>query len=203
MDPRVLFAFIAFIVLVIAITFWLFLIFPSKYYAKKYPQWKSTGNHIAIIIVDNYFPSRQILDIHLSGIHFLIQKFYQKISYQVYNPVSMKEFKKIVKNPKTKILFIFGHGQIKKLRFARVGKRKFLNYINLKNFPRKEYLAQMHCNGGSGSSLKELISKHGSVIPKDLHFWDIRKELKRILNNDFCFTQSLKALKQEKIFKEL
>ncbi len=115
----------------------------------------SEQKHTAIIIYGENFKSKWYLI--LSGIDILV-KYLKKNNepYQVYFIENQNQFKSIVNNPKTVQLYICCHGA---RHFANLGSEN-IYYCELSDAPKKDFIAQLHCNHGGGKSLADYIAKN-------------------------------------------
>ena len=121
-----------------------------------------TSDHDAIIVVD--YINQLKFPIYGGGIDILINYFFNKRPYKIYQISNPDEFKKIVFNSCAKNLWIFGHGARDRLSF---GAGIEVLYNDLKNAPKKNFVAQLHCNNcidtNCNPSLADLIANHGCV----------------------------------------
>ena len=117
------------------------------------------------------------------GIAELMNNFHRKnIPYITYECSEPDDFKPIVYNPKTKNLWIFGHGTRSSLNFG-TGYEQL--YIELKDAPKKLFIGQFHCNGRENpdeKSLADLISTYGYVTPGLLDTEEIRRAIHAFTN---------------------
>jgi len=61
--------------------------------------------------------------------------------------------KEIIKNDDNKKIWIFGHGRKYRLEFG----DEFLYYEEMKDYPKKIYIKQVHCNPYGGKSLVDYL----------------------------------------------
>ncbi len=119
----------------------------------------------AIILVEKrrFFIDR--FPIYSSGIPWLIM--YLKNNgkpFKVYKWVDKDTFKRIICDEKVKEAYIFGHGVRHGIKF---NMKEIFYYCNFeeefKTLPKKDYIAQLHCNRLGGKSLVEIAAKDGFV----------------------------------------
>lgn len=148
------------------------------------PEYHSNDEHDAIIIIF-YSPfSREYFSI--AGLDLLIPFFVKnKIKYRVYSCENSEIFFKIVNNPKTTTLWIFGHGYRGGVRFSDM----IVSYSDLfenlsEDAKNKKYVYQFHCNSGCEKSLSECVAQgRGFANFKKLTPYAIRGYLKNILRD--------------------
>lgn len=79
----------------------------------------------------------------------------KKIKYKIFEDVNVDEFDNIVKNPKIKNYYLFGHGS---RHYFELFEKKPIYYCRYKALKlNKDYVAQYHCNHGFGESLADFI----------------------------------------------
>jgi hypothetical protein len=105
--------------------------------------------HHAIIIAHKTKPNKDgsfDADDYFDGIDILIKKFCKvnpKINFRIYDVSSKEEVIPIFLNDYATHLWIFGHGKRHQLALY----QESLNYYDIKNCPKKEFIGQYHCNG--------------------------------------------------------
>lgn len=169
------------------LAFLLILLIPAcltKRYVNKNDEYKSESRHVGVVIGDKYgYIKNRVY--FLNGITDLINHFRENdIPYRVYKGISGEDFKKIVNDEKVESLFIFGHGC--RHGFT-LGKNDGVYYCELRNAPKKKFIAQLHCNHGSGKSLGEYIAKDYFAPNKKMCFWENRKYIKERCENNLKF----------------
>lgn len=122
-------------------------------YIKKNMEYSSTENFAAIILIKKS-PDDDI-GLFTQGICWLL-KYFKNInqSYKVYLNPNPREFKQIVNDEKADRLYIFGHGKRNCLKFE---SGLYIKYKELKDYPKKQFIGQYHCNHGGGKSLADYI----------------------------------------------
>lgn len=126
---------------------------------KQEEEFNSVEPHHAIIIAhkmekkNGSFPIKD----YAGGVDIVImalRRHNPPLPYHIYDIDTIHEGVEVIKNPNTKWLWIFGHGQRNKLRFS----DGFLCYFLLKNIPKKEFIGQYHCNSPLGNSLADYLN---------------------------------------------
>jgi len=123
-------------------------------------------NRTIIVVVDkkheNSWASKCSKKLLLSqGIYSLLKYFKkQDRNVRVYLWISKEKFKELIKDSQNKNIYIFGHGAKHGLKFEN---GDFLEYAELKDCPKKNFIGQYHCNAEGGTSLKEYLAKKGDV----------------------------------------
>lgn len=162
----------------------LYLIVPIYIYrgwtaAKNNPQYCPEKAHNAIIVAHGFKLTKPTA--YADGIDLLIEHFLKnKMPYKVYHCHNPEEFKVVLKNKKATRLWIFGHGCRHCLGFSGLA----VTYCEVKDYPKKEYIAQLHCNPGAGKSLAEYLVKNPKnrfVEGTYRHIFRIRRDIKKIL----------------------
>lgn len=108
--------------------------------------------HHAIIIAATKLRTK--FHVYFSGVSTLLVSLKlsdQKTKYKIYCCSEMDAIKKVIEDPYTTHVWIFGHG-IK--HGVEVGK-EVLFYCELKDIPQKEFIGQYHCNHGGGKSFAD------------------------------------------------
>ena len=149
-------------------------------YTNRNRDFQSNKEHTAIILANNYFPEKFTL--YLDGIDLLIKCLKtKKESYKVYKEVTGNDFKEIVRNQKVKSLYIFGHGCKHGIK---LGRNDFVYYCELQDAPKKDFIAQLHCNHQGGFSLADYLAKKSYVIDGKISWLQnrlyFRKKLKKM-----------------------
>ena len=142
--------------------------YKTKNLIRKYPEKNSNNNHHAIIIA--YFTSPKKdgnyeLKDYMDGIDILIEKFQNAdnpVNYKVYEVETKEDAQKIICNPKTTHLWIFGHGMRNKLQFEKGD----LFYYFAREANKKEFIGQYHCNSYFGKSLADYNKPKNSDVNK-------------------------------------
>ncbi|MCX6688768.1 MAG: hypothetical protein NTZ39_03615 [Methanoregula sp.] len=139
---------------------------------KEVPEYQSESPHHAIIIAHKNQPeeggSYSIFD-YMDGIDILIKKFRDSenpVNYKVYEVSSKKEIIRIINNPKTTHLWIFGHGKRNYLALHSDG----LCYFDVKTAPKKVFIGQFHGNSWYGKSLADYNKPDYSDITRWARF---------------------------------
>ena len=149
------------------------------------PEFSMNNNHTAIIIaISSGF---QIFDVfkdsvYGEGIDLLINYFlHEKLPYKVHVCEELRCADSVIRDPKVKELWIFGHGKKNYLSFGNNGKLKYQNFSGLE---KKDFIAQLHCNTGDGPSLVELLSD-GKGIFSDYYRYPIqnRNDIQKWIND--------------------
>jgi len=163
---------------------------------------EKNSDHDAIIVVD--YLTQLKFPIYGGGIDILINDFKDSRPFKVYQISSPEEFRNIVLNPHAKSLWIFGHGARDRLSFGAGIEQK---YDELKNAPKKQFIAQLHCNNcmelNCSSSLADFLAEQACVSNdyRKLIFYrrDTRSCLKKYKN--LVFSSSKKRICE--IFNDL
>lgn len=117
---------------------------------------------VAIMIVRKY--PEDNFRLFTQGIDYLLKYFKATDqSYKVFLWPTLEQFKKTVRNVNANKMYIFGHGKINGICFQ----DEFLNYSQFKGCPKKEFIAQYHCNHGTGKSLADYLE----ATDKDVTSW--------------------------------
>jgi len=114
----------------------------------------------AIIAIKKRLWRREDDSVYAEGIDLLKNYFKNKLHRPIFFYVcrTPDEAKEIIYNEKVEKIWIFGHGTMYGLYF---GKNDFLNYKDLKDAPKKDFIGQFHCcsHPECGFSLDQLILK--------------------------------------------
>jgi hypothetical protein len=154
---------------------------------QKNSSYLGSGPHIAIIIADrftsNYSFLTKVFNIHNKLVYsddIVKLKEYIRIKlkrpFKVYKSVTPDSFKKIVLSKKAHSLFIFGHGSKTKLGFGRFPS-KFVDYSELRNAPKKRFIAQYHCNSGDNTIVEWFNCFFGKICKIDYDRGDSLRKL--------------------------
>jgi hypothetical protein len=138
----------------------------TKKCVQKYNEFNSQEPHHAIIIAHRNSSSNKKIRIYMDGMDILIKRFRNHktpIIYKVYEISSKNEAIKIICNPNTTHLWIFGHGARNKLRFDSGN----LYYYQVRNTEKKVFIGQYHCNSLFGNSLAD----YNNPIFQDVTRW--------------------------------
>lgn len=145
-------------------------------------------NFHALIIVPNL--SAKML-MYGNGIDLLIEHFNaESINYEVTECKTPRDFKDIVLNNCATHLWIFGHGSRHSVSFG----TKTLFYYELieeinrtgLDLPKKQFIAQLHCNTGGGKSLADYLvdDKSKRYVNNELRYiFQNREDIKYILSH--------------------
>ena len=156
----------------------------NLFYLKKNQEHRSNEKHIAVILVNNYMPER--LSIYATlDIPKLIKYFKKKNwSYKIYFRVDKSKLKKIINNPDITMIYLIGHGQRHGIK---VSKKEMVYYCEFQNSPKKEFIAQLHCNHYGGTSLIEYIAKNPKksfVTQTKLNNYKLNKLIDEVLKGN-------------------
>lgn len=152
----------------------------KKRYIQKNIQNGSTKKHIAVVLANNYFPEN-IMAFSSDVVVKLIKHLKKKNkNYQIYDKITSEKLKEIIMNKNVKSIFLFGHGQRHGIK---VGRNETVYYCEFPNHPKKELIAQFHCNHANGKSLADYGKKPiYSFITDDVQNQiKINKQLKEII----------------------
>jgi hypothetical protein len=146
------------------------------------PAYHSNNEHDAIIIISYSAFSREYFSVN--GLDLLIPFFVEnKINFKVYCCENSENFVKIVNDPTTKTLWIFGHGYRGGVKFS----DKTVSYSSLfenlsEDSKNKNYVYQFHCNAGCEKSLSEYVANgRGFANYKRQTPYAVRGYIKNIL----------------------
>ncbi|VVB61642.1 Uncharacterised protein [uncultured archaeon] len=123
----------------------------------KYPENISNGKqkHNAIIVA--YTSSYQKPLLYACGIDILIKHFRDKEeSYKIYDCNNSEQFRRVVFDKNVKSLYVFGHGEKHDIKLG----NEIFHYCELENAPKKEFIAQFHCNHNGGNSLADYLIRN-------------------------------------------
>lgn len=117
-------------------------------------EFNAQGEHHGIIFI-RY--SKKTKDISvLDCVALLAHEFSEKVPYRVYECRTKEKFEELYYNPSIKWLWILGHGDRGGFCYEVCDDDHYLKYSNLRPEPSKLFIAQLHCNSGTGISLVEL-----------------------------------------------
>ena len=125
--------------------------------------------HHAIIVAHKTKPNDDgsfNSDDYFDGIDILITKFCKhnpQINFRIYDVSTKEEAIPIFFNENATHLWIFGHGKRHQLALY----QEFLNYYDVKNCPKKEFIGQYHCN----SLFWRSIVDYNNPIHHDVTWW--------------------------------
>jgi hypothetical protein len=134
----------------------------ETYYFENYPQWYSSRPHTGIIVV-HY--DHQFVDYSIWGVKTLITGLYQirkphtirglfRVEpYKIYHCSKKDEIIKVIDNPNILRIWVFGHG----VKHGIKANDGMLYYCELSEAPKKEFIAQLHCNPLGGKSLIDFL----------------------------------------------
>lgn len=118
------------------------------------PEFNAQGEHHGILFI-RY--SKKTKDISvLDCVALLAHGFFGKVPYRVYECRTKEKFEELYYNPSIKWLWILGHGDRGGLCCEVCDDDHYFEYSNLRHEPSKLFIAQLHCNSGTGISLVEL-----------------------------------------------
>jgi hypothetical protein len=128
----------------------------SEAYANGAQNGKYSSNkpHHGIFFVQYQNPRRQLFI--ADSIDLLVKILGENLPYKVYPIINEEDFKKAYDNSNIRWLWIFGHGEKRHLAYVENNEMKYIEYSN---YPQKSnllFIAQLHCNPGSGKSLPEV-----------------------------------------------
>lgn len=130
-------------------------ILPSWNYLHKNKELNSQKDHIAIILCNDYMPERLL--IYRQNLKKLIKHFKKNNwAYKIYFRTNKEKLKKIINNPKTKIIYLIGHGNRHGIK---LNNKEMAYYCEFENSPKKDFIALLHCTHNTGKSLVDYISK--------------------------------------------
>ena len=117
----------------------------------------SDRDHIdVIVIIYTGIYSYKNIAVFCSGIDLLLQKLGDHaIIHRCY---TRDDVKKVITDSNNKKIWIFGHGRKYRLEFG----DEFLYYEEMKDYPKKEYIMQFHCNPYGGKSLVDYLCEDPS-----------------------------------------
>jgi hypothetical protein len=89
-------------------------------------------------------------------IDLLVKNFKEQIPVKVYPIKNETDFKQVYANPNIQWLWIIGHGAKGHLDYMENTKVNHIEYRNYQKNPNLLFIAQLHCNPGTGPSLPEI-----------------------------------------------
>jgi len=149
----------------------------NSFYLRKMPNNKRyKKDYIAIILTNRNINDKFVICV--SGISLLL-KYIKKQNkpYILMKKFDEKKFRKIVYDKNCKELYLVGHGCRHGLKID----DKCFYYCELKDAPKKDFIAQLHCNHLGGKSLADYLAKNvkNSFVPEGRQFLPILKLLKK------------------------
>ena len=140
----------------------------SKELIQKYPERKANHAHHAIILA-HYSPpdekgNYKLMD-YFDGVDIIIKNFQEKgknVNYKVYEINSKSDAQKIICDPKTTSLWIFGHGKRNILQFESDN----LCYYEVRKAKKMDFIGQFHCNSYLGKSLADYNNPNSSYVTR-------------------------------------
>lgn len=141
----------------------------SLYYGWRYKKLRSKLKldgrpYIAIILANNYFPEKYS-PFSIDSINKLVKYLREnKKPYRVYERVNINEVRRIINNRDVSSVFLFGHGQRHGIK---LGRDEMLYYCEFDNHPKKDLIAQFHCNHLKGKSLADYGLKPRLIFIKN------------------------------------
>lgn len=130
-------------------------ILPQWHYLHKNSESNPNKNHIAIILCNDYMPERLL--IYRQNLKKLV-KFFKKRdwAYKIYFNTDGAKLKKIINNPKARIIYLIGHGSRHGIK---LNNKEMAYYCEFEKSPKKDFIALLHCTHNTGKSLVDYISK--------------------------------------------
>jgi hypothetical protein len=123
--------------------------------------------HHAIIFAQQKDPFRKMFI--SDSVDLIISGFDEKIPFKVYPIFCDSDFENVYTNPNIKWLWIIGHGWRGGFVFSQNGKEMEIDYSRYSKNPNLLFIAQLHCNNGSGVSLLEINN-----LNPDHDLWHMR-----------------------------
>lgn len=118
------------------------------------PDCSSTSPHHGIIFAQQEDSVRKMF---ISDSIDLIASFFnKKIPFKIYPIYCETDFQNVYSNPNVKWLWIVGHGWRGGFVYSRNGKEIEIDYSRYPRNPNLLFIAQLHCNNGSGKTLHEI-----------------------------------------------
>lgn len=151
----------------------------KRKYIQKNICYGNLKKHIAIVLANNYFPE----NIHGFGLDNVIElvKYLKKKnkSYKIYDKITSNQLKKVIRDKRVSSIFLFGHGQRHGIK---VGKDELVYYCEFPSHPKKNLIAQFHCNHLGGKSLADYGKKptYTFILNKIQRQGNISKQLNEI-----------------------
>jgi hypothetical protein len=109
--------------------------------------------HHGIIFAQSIEPLRKMFI--SDSIDLLVSLFNEKIPFKVYPIYCKDDFERVYSNPNIKWLWIIGHGWRGGFVFSENNCEGEIEYSRYPKNPNLLFIAQLHCNNGSGESLIE------------------------------------------------
>ncbi len=130
-------------------------ILPQWYYLHKNFELNSNKNHIAIILCNDYMPEKLL--IYRQNLKKLVKFFRKKNwAYKIYFNTDRANLKKIINNPKARVIYLIGHGNRHGIK---LNNKEMAYYCEFEKSPKKDFIALLHCTHNTGKSLVDYISK--------------------------------------------
>lgn len=155
----------------------------NRRYLKKNSKYGENKKHIAIVLANNYFPEN-ISSFGLDSVIRLVKYLKKKDkTYKIYNKINSNKLKKVINNKNVTSLFLFGHGVRHGIK---VGRNEVVYYCEFPNHPKKDLIAQFHCNHFGGKTLSEYGEKpiFSLVTDKMQRLPGIEKQIKDLIKKD-------------------
>jgi hypothetical protein len=118
-------------------------------------------DHIDIIVVlYKGIYSYKNVAVFCSGVELLVNKLIKnRINYKLHLCYTRDDVKSIIVQEDNKKIWIFGHGRKYRLEYG----DEFLYYEEMKDYPKKIYIKQVHCNPYGGLSLIDYLCPDPSL----------------------------------------
>lgn len=110
-------------------------------------------------------------------INGLIEKHIFIVLHRCY---SRDDVKKVIADSNNKKIWIFGHGRKYRLEFG----DEFLYYEEMKDYPKKDYIMQFHCNPYGGKSLIDYLCNDPSksfISDSDIFAFENREYINKYI----------------------
>lgn len=149
----------------------------------------SQSHHAIVIAKSNRFTKRGGI---YTGINILIKKLEnEEKPFYIYECEKPEQAEKAICSEKSQCLWIFGHGFRGGLKFYSKKGLECLFYNNLEMCGPKNFIAQMHCNGGKDFSLPEILSKNHSVLIENFVVNGYRFHIQNWLDIKYHLTEKI------------
>lgn len=143
---------------------------------------KKGEKYVAVVLTNKILEDK--LFIYPSGIKLLLMCIKKnKIPYILMKKFDIKKFRELIYDEKCYRLYIIGHGCRHGLK---VDKNEMLYYCSFKDAPKKEFVAQLHCNHNGGESLADIIALNKDksyVTDKKRYTWMNRRYCRKLLKD--------------------
>jgi hypothetical protein len=128
---------------------------PRIYYLQKNSELNSNKKHIAIILCNDYLPEKML--IYRQNLKKLV-KYFKKNNwaYKIYFNTNRVKLNQIINNKKATIIYIIGHGN---RHGVKLNNKEMAYYCEFEKYPKKDFIALLHCTHNTGKSLVDYISK--------------------------------------------